>query len=264
MELARYQANDIYRQLEGDLETLFKLVFTYRTPVTEADSRLASVILRKWLVEGLLGRLCNFIDSKPTFFALDNSAVLKEIEQQPSIKYFLTGGVRLNGNPVMGIMHSSAPFSGQPLLPAAYGMKEKELSLGEFVNQRRIYFNGVFLTCADIIKFTANKLGGAHADYNRTGKNAVLQDAAYYLMIGGPIPGDGDIPGEIYLPLEPEGSEFLSGFHIEIVAAATSLIQVRINGNPVMKLDRRKSLRTRWREFLRKDAVRYIIRKLSS
>ena len=37
MELARYQANDIYRQLEGDLETLFKLVFTYRKPVTEAD-----------------------------------------------------------------------------------------------------------------------------------------------------------------------------------------------------------------------------------
>ena len=140
-------------------------------------------------------------------------------------------------------------------------MEEKELSFGEFVNQKRIYFNGVFLTCAEVIKFTANKLGGVHTDYNRTGKNAVLQEAAYYLMIGGPIPEDGDFPGEIYLPLEPEGSEFLSGFHIEIIAAATSLIQVRINGNPVMKLNRKKSLRTRWREFFGKDVIRRIVYK---
>jgi hypothetical protein len=47
------------RMLESDLDSLFKLVFTHRKPLAEGDIRLASVILRKWLTDGLLGHYCH-------------------------------------------------------------------------------------------------------------------------------------------------------------------------------------------------------------
>jgi hypothetical protein len=197
------------------------------------------------------------MECKATFIALDNSSALAELQKYPSIKFFLTGGVRFDGIPAKGIMHSSESFSGTPLLPDS--MKQREFAFGEFLNQKRIFCNGNFFTCAEIIKFTANKLGGAHTDYKREGRHADLEEAAYYLMIGGPPAEDADVPGQIYLALEPKGSEFLSGFHVEIVAAATSLIHVRLGGQPVMQLSQKRSWRTRWEEFRGKFRRRYLV-----
>ena len=53
------ELREVYRLLESDLTALFKLVFAHRKPIAEGDIRLASVILRKWLIDGLLGRLCH-------------------------------------------------------------------------------------------------------------------------------------------------------------------------------------------------------------
>lgn len=247
-----------YRQLEGDVATLFKLVFTHRKPLAESDVRLASVILRKWLVEGLLGQLCNTMGVKPSFFALDNAAQLAILRDRSTIEYFLTGGVRFNGQPVSGVYHSTAAFSGTPLMPAE-NMPGREFTLGEFVDQERLYFRGNFFTTADIIKFTANKLGGAHYDTNRSGKYAILNEAAQYMMFGGPLGVNDESPSKIYLPLEPRGSEILSGLHIEIIAAATSLIQLRLNGVPVVRLTTKKSWRTRVRDVLGKNKPRYMV-----
>src|ERR1700686_1705831 len=112
------EVREVYRQLESDLTTLFKLVFTYRKPVTEGDIRIASVILRKWLIDGLLGRFCNATGIEATIPALDNSASLTALPKHPAIDYFLTAGVRFNGIPVSGIYNSAYLFQGAPKIPS--------------------------------------------------------------------------------------------------------------------------------------------------
>src|ERR1700676_3366607 len=111
------EVREVYRQLQSDLTTLFKLVFVHRKPIMEGDIRLASVILRKWLIDGLLGRLCNPARVKATVPLLDNSAPLDALSHEPSINYFLTGGVRFNGVPIRGIYNSELPYQAQPLMP---------------------------------------------------------------------------------------------------------------------------------------------------
>src|SRR5262249_32001821 len=83
----RDELREYHRMLKSDLDTLFRLVFTYRKPVSEGDIRLASVILRKWLVEGQLGQFCNAARAKATFWALDNEQVCKALPATPQINY---------------------------------------------------------------------------------------------------------------------------------------------------------------------------------
>jgi hypothetical protein len=44
-------------------------------------------------------------------------------------------------------------------------MAYKDFSRKDFLKQKRMYFDGHFYTCEDIIKYVANKLGGAHLDF---------------------------------------------------------------------------------------------------
>jgi hypothetical protein len=102
---------------------------------------LASVVLRKWLIDGLLGRLCNAARVEATISAMDNSAPLAALTHQPSINYFLTGGVRFNGVPVCGIYNSSLPFEGRPQIPVD-AMPDKEMKVSAFLAQKRLFFEG--------------------------------------------------------------------------------------------------------------------------
>jgi len=77
-----------------------------------------------------------------------------------------------------------------------------------------------------------------------------MDRAASYMKFGGPNPIGYPPPTHLYLVLEPEGAEVLSGMHIELIAAATSLIQVRLDGSPVLELKSKKTLRSRVEEFL--------------
>jgi hypothetical protein len=230
------EVREVYRQLQSDLTALFKLVHAHRKPISEGDIRLASVVLRKWLIDGLLGRLCNTARVEATVPVLDNSAPLDDLSHEPSINYFLTGGVRFNGVPIRGIYNSALPYEGRPLLP---DMPGKELTVREFLAQKRLFFEGTLYSCEDIIKFTANKLGGAHFDTKRDSWHEKLDRASQYMKYGGPQPSSDWKPdSEIYKVLEPKSTEVLSGLHIEIIAAAASFIQIKLDGKPIMKLTR--------------------------
>ena len=114
-------------------------------------------------------------------------------------------------------------------------MPHTQLRLKDFLSQKRVFFEGTFFSCEDIIKYTANKLGGAHLDSKRDEHFAKLDKAAAFMKFGAPIPIDTpNPPSELYMVLEEEGAEILSAVHIEIIAAATSFIQVELSGKPVM------------------------------
>jgi hypothetical protein len=251
------EVREVYRQLESDLITLSKLVITHRKAVSEGDIRIASVILRKWFIDGLLGRLCNATRTEATIPALDNSASLAVLPNHPAVNYFLTAGIRFNGVPVRGLYNSAEPPTGKSPIPVDQ-MRDREMKVSEFLGQKRLYFEGGFFSCADIIKFTANKLGGAHFDTRREPHHERLERASQYMKYGGPHPSPEWDPGsQIYMVLEPDSDEVLSALHIEIIAAATSFIQMRFGGNPVVNVTTTVSLRTHVRRLLGLSKARF-------
>jgi hypothetical protein len=235
------------RMLESDLDSLFKLVFTYRKPLAEGDIRLASVILRKWLTDGLLGHYCHVGGVSPTLEALDTIEICDAVAAHPHVNYFLAAGIMANGRPIESIYNATIPYPGKPLI--SIKMKRREFQLQDFLRQKRMYFEGDFYTCEDIIKYVANKLGGAHLDFSRE-KFQGIERAAAYMTYGGRLPDPANPPSPMYIILEPESKEILSGAHVEIIAAAASLVNLRLNGKPILVLTKHPSLRTRLRRKL--------------
>lgn len=251
MSLTENQTEEILCLFESDLKTLFKLVFSHNKPLDEADIRISSVILRKWLNEGLVNKLCCAMNVTPTFLVLDNHAAINEINQRPDIKYFLTGGIRFNGKPVMGIYSSTAAAQEVPPLPVR--MSQVFMNTAKFLDQKRVFFEGDFFSCKDIIHFTANKLGGAHMDYKQDPRQQKMKRASEYISFGGPLDKiNRSPPGELYFPIEPNGREILSGLHIEIVAAATSLISIHFDNEAFLDFEIRKTFRGEIRKFIKK------------
>lgn len=252
------ELDEYMRMLLSDLDSLFKLVFTLRKPVAEGDIRLASIILRKWLIEGYLGKLCNATRMKATFYALDNRKVMDALPAVPQINYFLTAGVKMDGRPVAAIYNANVPPTDKPLVPVD-SLEYREFTSHQFIKQKRLYFEGAYFSLEEIIKFTANKLGGAHLDFERPGAYESLNNAAHYMMYGGPArPIHVPAPIHLYMVLEPKSTEILSGLHLEIIAAASSFIQFKLGGHPFKVLNQRRSIKSRVRDWMRPGGSRII------
>lgn len=223
--------DDLKEKFEADTQTLFKLINTFGTPLSEGDIRLASTILRRWLCEGAINHLARNLGAVPTFAVLDNADALQAVGSDARVNYFLTGGVMLSGTPVSCIYNSSAPPS-EPL-----PLKRPEhvmVKTGKFLQQKRVFFEGHHFTAEDIILFMANKLGGVHFDNRLDAKQQQMQRASEFMTFGGPIEKLGrEPPGKLHLTIESDSTSVLSGFHLEIIAAASSLIQVHLDGEPV-------------------------------
>ena len=220
--------------------------------------RLASVILRKWLIDGLLGQLTNVARCTATFSVVDNSPVCAEIIGKADIQYYFTGDVHFNNQPCNGLYYSTVRSQGKSRLNLA-GLKRKEVKVGEFLHQKRVYFRGTFLTCEQIIKFIANKLGGAHLNFDRQGQFSKMEEAAAYLTIGGPDRDISDFPSEVYIRLEPKSSEIFTPFHFEVIAAACSFIQIRFDGEPLLQITKTRSVGNWFRDKLGTNKQRYRI-----
>jgi hypothetical protein len=178
------QVAEWYDLLEGDLQTLFRLIVRHRQPLDEGSVRAASPILRRWLVEGLLGKLGRGLERKPAMPALNNEAVIQALPRD-GVTCFITGGVRFNGTPLSGIYVSDKPYLGRPPIPVDK-MKFEMMHLGAFTGQKRLYFRGHFFSCEEIIKFVANKLGGVHHDSERDVQQREMEAAADAITFGGP------------------------------------------------------------------------------
>jgi len=233
--------SEAFDQLQSDLLTLHKLVFSYNKPLMEGDIRLASAILRKWLNENKLSRLCKLIGVKPTFNIIDNEKIVRQINSNNSIIFFITGGIKFNGKTIAFPYESNSCDLTKGLKLAE--PVQKIVSLNDFLSQKRIFYKNVFFTNQEIIKFTANKLGGVHCDFSIDNKNSTLWEFSEYVSFGGPknLAERGKI-GEIHLEVEPNAIEALSALHIEIISSSASLINVLFDDSPVMKLEVKKNL----------------------
>lgn len=243
------QVADWYALLEADLQTLFRLIIRKREPLDEGSIRAASPILRRWLVEGLLGKLGHGLESKPTLPALNNETVIRALPRD-DVTCFITGGVRFNGRPVSGVYVSDKPFSDRPPIPI-HTLKFEMMRLGAFTDQKRLYYMGHFFSCAEIVVFVANKLGGVHHDFERSDRQRLLQKAADAITFGGPeAKCERGTFGQTHLVVEPDSVEPLNGLHLEILAAAASLLCVQWDGKPMIEFTEEKSMASRISDFL--------------
>lgn len=228
--------------LDADIRTLAKLIITHRKALTDGDVRAASNILRRWICEGMIGRLCNDADIDVSFPVFDNSRVFDALRNTPDVNYFLTGGVKFNGVPVMGVYNSASPAGDAPTLPINQ-MPEILLPFGKFRRQKRVWFETQSFLCEDIITFVANKLGGVHYDGRRDERQEIMERAASFITFGGPPERlSRQPPGEMHFVVEPEGNDALSGFHIEIIAASASFIGMHVGGEPLVTFETRKPI----------------------
>ena len=227
------QVAEWYALLESDLQTLFRLIVRHRQPLDEGSVRAASPILRRWLVEGLLGKLGRGLERKPTLPVLNNEAVIRALPQD-GVTCFITGGIRFNRRPLSGIYVSDKPYFERPPLPIDM-MKFEMMRLGAFTEQKRLYYKGQFFSCAEIIKFVANKLGGVHHDSERDERQREMEAAADTITFGGSeTKRERGKLGQTHLVVEPEAVEPLNGLHVEVIAAAASLLCIHFDGKPLL------------------------------
>ena len=97
--------------------TLLKRIVAHNNRIADGDIRAASAILRRWLCKGHIGRLWHALGVSPTFPVFDNAPVIAEIANVPDVRYYLPGGVKFNGKPVMNIYISDMPAAATPRLP---------------------------------------------------------------------------------------------------------------------------------------------------
>lgn len=241
--------NEAINVLYSDIGFLIKTMFPRNRPVDEAAVRSAAVVLRRWVADGDLNHLAQRANATITLPALYNDEILQELTSKHNLKFFMTAGVRFEGHPVQGICVFDSPPEVAPEIPVQ-SMPFSLVSLREFRRQKRIYFKGDFFSCEDIIRFMANKAGGAHLDFNRAEVQKI--EAAYrYCSFGGPPPVDELRPDDaMHFQVESKATETLSAFHIEIIAAAASFAQMRINDIQLIKLETKSSWSSRLRKMI--------------
>ena len=231
--------------LDDDLYAMFDLL-NRPDPLPPAHVRvITSSILRRWFVESWISKLANSTNSNITLPVLDNSSVIDSIETQQAITFFVTGGVRLDGKIHWGMYSTSEPFDGKP--PINFSNPQYvEVNPGKFMKQRRLYFENEWFTTEEIVKFVSNKAGGVHLNQRGLSTNQKkLVRANKYLRLGNPgseverkllestcVNGE----EELLVVLPKEKGHVWNSTDIEMLSAAQSFINMRLNGTPYLAL----------------------------
>lgn len=223
-------------QFEEDLAALAEILVR-SDPLPPSHVRVtACAIVRKWLLDGQLNKLANHLGVTFTLPGLDTSAVVSAIERDGDIKFFLTGGVVLDGVPISGFYVSDAAFTGQPALPI-HQMSGVVFRPSRYLKAPRVYHDGVWFNVEQIVRYMANKRGGVHFDEHlQHDWERRLSEAAEFFTLGNP---DGHDRLEIvetrsprhhvHLVLPREVGHVWSCLDVELLSVAQALVNVYCN-----------------------------------
>lgn len=125
---------------------------------TGADVRALSVSLRRLLVDSDIHVVAGPRVGKISLVIPDNKPIYKRADMK-GVAMWISGGAPIFNVMMRGavVVASSVTFE-QDNLDARVPVK-----LDGFLNQRVIYFRGIWINRREVIKFVANKAGGAHA-----------------------------------------------------------------------------------------------------
>jgi hypothetical protein len=238
--LSEDQYDELSCMLLADIRALVPLIFPYRKPISEAHIRMAAAIMRRWLVDGDLKTLLSPLRQTALFSVQGNAQVKTYADRSSAFRYYLTAGIMANGRPIRHIYESEFPPDkiDQSLLSEGC----VRLPLKKFLAQPRLFYQGRWFNTEQILRFVANKLGGNHLDFDRTGEWERLDAANAFMRYGGPDLATAPVGSELYLILEPDSDEVIGGVHLEVIAAAAAFVQMEIGGVQLCNLSSEKGL----------------------
>lgn len=172
---------NLARVVAEDLDFLSK---EWNQDIDDASLRRTSPVLRNLLVDGLLGRAAYQANLDIRIMAPAINRVTSEAELKECI-FFQAGGAKYKGMVVQSTSYI-ARAKGPEEIKASYKRskdvigKNYPVKLGAFLKQTSFVIKGVLINREEVIKYVANKLGGAHYDANRstskTGKDFSLEE----------------------------------------------------------------------------------------
>lgn len=169
-----------------DLDFLFK---EWNQDIDDASLRRSSPVLRSLLIDGLLGRAAREVGREIRILAPAICKVLTEDELK-SMQFYQAGGAKHKGVELQAVTFTARIPSEQEMKASfdrtrgAIGKSYPE-KLGIFLKQTSIAIDGVLINREEVIKYVANKLGGAHYDSSRVqpaGLNQVSLEGKYALL----------------------------------------------------------------------------------
>lgn len=166
------------------LEDIEYLASEWNQDIDDASLRRASVVLRSLLIEGRLITAAKGVEQDIRILTPAIAKAYSETELK-SMHYYQAGGGKYKGSIVQSLCIVKRAKSPDEI-KADYE-KQKELinknypvKLSEFLRQASFAINGVIINREEVIKYVANKLGGAHYDSTRrispSGSSVCLED----------------------------------------------------------------------------------------
>lgn len=160
---------DLARLVAEDLDYLFN---EWNQDIDDASLRRSSPVLRALLVEGLLARAAHQVNRDIRIMAPAIGRVVTKPELR-ECSFFQAGGAKYKGMMVQSM--SMVPRAKTPEeIKASYERskdvvgKSYPVKIGVFLKQISFVVKGVLINREEVIKYVANKLGGAHYDSSRT------------------------------------------------------------------------------------------------
>lgn len=230
------RTQELERLFYEDIQNLVDLTFT-NGPVEQRNVRQASVIVRRWLCDGDLAKLGSYCSANITVPVLDDDEIIAAASADSDIEYYLSAGVKFNGIPFWSLYSSKsgevATWASKMLEPCI-----RQERLGKLMKRKALFYDGTLFDFDEVLRFACNKLGGAHYSTSRNPRQSKLDEAAKFLTVGAPkaaLPPDKKV-GTVHLGLEGDGSEVLSGIAITVIVAATMLVNVKFDGQPLVMI----------------------------
>ncbi|MGU3544513.1 hypothetical protein [Methylobacterium sp. A52T] len=249
-KLTEAQYAEMAELLFADMRALVPLAFSHNRPVSEANIRLMAVLMRRWLVDGDLQKLLAPLRQPASFYVKSNSIAVEYGNRSNAFSYFLTAGVKVSGQPIHYVYDS--PLGENEVDRSFFNDEYTKLPLKGFLAQPRLFYQKTWFNTGQILRFVANKLGGNHLDFDRSGAWERLDAANRYMRYGGPELAEPPEGSMIYLRLEPTSDEIIGGVHLEVLAAAASFVQMEIGGEQLCTLKSEASLISKLRGLLRR------------
>ena len=152
--------------LDEDINLLIKHL-THPEKIDRAALRVsASTIARRWIVDRQLATLGHELGLVPTLPAIATDAHTKIIQRDSKCRFYSAGGAGVSGLPINSLYaHAHDRIDDSVSRLPVPGMKQYTLS--KFRARKSVFFSGHFLSVEEVVRFVANKTGGAHFDSKR-------------------------------------------------------------------------------------------------
>lgn len=141
-----------------------------------------SPILRRWLVEDQLGRVLRLIRPHALKFSIVGNAWQVNLCKSGYYEHWM--GLMVIGSLGVGTAQVSAAHLDEKAPPPGTQAPTTAMqSAKHFSGQQMFYWRGEFYTRVDVIRWLANKFGGAHLDFRRQADEQHVDEIRNYFGV---------------------------------------------------------------------------------